>query len=160
MKKNSINKRIKVKADLNQNSEQSEENSNEKEKENEITHENDSTTYNTYRCPNCFSIPIINVKDNENKVIIDCLHGHHIEMLFSEYMTNEFQKNTSKLICSQCREDKNSKRIMRICFECKKLFCKDCLSLYNKSNHNHHLNTIDKADINYHINKTKYTYFC
>ena len=57
MKKNSINKRIKVKADLNQNSEQSEENSNEKEKENEITHENDSTTYNTYRCPNCFSIP-------------------------------------------------------------------------------------------------------
>ena len=160
MKKNSINKRIKVKADLNQNSEQSEENSNEKEKENEITHENDSTTYNTYRCPNCFSIPIINVKDNENKVIIDCLHGHHIEMLFSEYMTNEFQKNTSKLICSQCREDKNSKRIMRICFECKKLFCKDCLSSHNKSNPNHHLNTIDKADINCPLHKSKYTYFC
>ena len=49
---------------------------------------------------------------DENQVIIDCLHGHHIEMLFSEYMTNEFQKNTSKLICSQCREDKNSKRII------------------------------------------------
>ena len=118
MKKNSINKRIKVKADLNQHSEQSEENSNEKEKESEITHENDTTSYNTYRCPNCFSIPIINVKDNENKVILDCLQGHHIEMLFSEYMTNEFQKNTSKMICSQCREDKNSTKIMRICFEC------------------------------------------
>ena len=160
MKKNSINKRIKVKADLNQNSEQSEENSNEKEKENEITPENDSTSNNTYRCPNCFSIPIINVKDNENKVILDCLQGHHIEMLFSEYMTNEFQKNTSKLICSQCREDKNSKKIMRICFECKKLFCKDCLSSHNKSNPNHHLNTIDKADINCPLHKSKYTYFC
>ena len=160
MKKNSINKRIKVKADLNQNSEQSEENSNEKEKENEITPENDSTSNNTYRCPNCFSIPIINVKDNENKVILDCLQGHHIEMLFSEYMANEFQKNTSKLICSQCREDKNSKKIMRICFECKKLFCKDCLSSHNKSNPNHHLNTIDKADINCPLHKSKYTYFC
>jgi len=160
MKKNSINKRIKVKADLNQNSEQSEENSNEKEKENEITPENDSTSNNTYRCPNCFSIPIINVKDNENKVILDCLQGHHIEMLFSEYMTNEFQKNTSKLIYSQCREDKNSKKIMRICFECKKLFCKDCLSSHNKSNPNHHLNTIDKADINCPLHKSKYTYFC
>ena len=160
MKKNSINKRIKVKADLNQNSEQSDENSIQKEKENETTHENDSTSYNTYRCPNCFSIPIINVKDNENKVILDCLQGHHIEMLFSEYMTNEFQKNTSKLICSQCREDKNSKKIMRICFECKKIFCKDCLSSHNKSNPNHHLNTIDKADTNCSLHKSKFTYFC
>jgi len=160
MKKNSINKRIKVKADLNQHSEQSEENSNEKEKENEITHENDTTSYNTYRCPNCFSIPIINVKDNENKVILDCLQGHHLEMLFSEYMTNEFQKNTSKMICSQCREDKNSAKIMRTCFECKKIFCKDCLSSHNKSNPNHHLNTIDNADINCPLHKSKYTYFC
>jgi len=160
MKKNNINKRIKVKADLNQNSEQSEEYSNEKEKENEIAHENDTTSNNTYRCPNCFSIPIINVKDNENKVILDCLQGHHIEMLFSEYMTNEFQKNTSKLICSQCHEEKNSKKIMRVCFECQKLFCKDCLSSHNKSNPNHHLNTIDNADINCPLHKSKYTYFC
>ena len=160
MKKNSINKRIKVKADLNQHSEQSDENSNEKDTENELTHENDSTSNNTYRCPNCFSIPKINVKDNENKVILDCLQGHHIEMLFSEYMTNEFQKNTSKMICSQCREDKNTKKIMRICFECKKIFCKDCLPSHNKSNPNHHLSTIDKADTNCPLHKSKYTYFC
>ena len=48
---------------------------------------------NIYRCPKCFNIPLINVKDNENKVIIDCPQGHHTEMLFSEYMANEFQKN-------------------------------------------------------------------
>ena len=49
---------------------------------------------------------------------------------------------------------------MRICFECKKIFCKDCLSSHNKSNPNHHLNTIDNADINCPLHKSKYTYFC
>ena len=158
------NKRIKVKAEINQTSEQSDDNSNEKEKEkekeNESNNEKDSSLQNVYRCPKCFSIPLINVKDNENKVIIDCLQGHHVEMLFSEYMTSEFQKNSSKLECSHCGADKNTKKLMKICYECKKIFCKECLSSHNKSNPNHHTNTIEKMDIICPLHKSKYSHYC
>ena len=162
MKKSTKTKRIKVKADLNQLSEPSDENSVEKdkEKENETTPEKESSSKNVYRCPKCFSIPFINVKDNENKVVIDCLNGHHIEMLFSEYMTSEFQKNVSKFECSQCGGDKNMKKLMQVCFECNKIFCKDCLPSHNKSSPNHHLNSIEKNDIICPLHKSKYSYYC
>lgn len=110
MKKSTKTKRIKVKADLNQLSEPSDENSvekdKEKEKENETTPEKESSPKNVYRCPKCFSIPFINVKDNENKVVIDCLNGHHVEMLFSEYMTSEFQKMYQNLNAPNVEEIK------------------------------------------------------
>ena len=153
-------KRIKVKADLTQNSEQNDDNINDMKKENGILSEKDSNYQNIYRCPKCFTIPFINVRDNENKVTLDCLQGHHIEMLFSEYMTSEFQKNSSKIVCSQCGTDKNIKRAMRICFECKRIYCKDCLSSHNKSHQNHHISSIDKMDISCPIHKSKYSYYC
>ena len=161
MKKNNITKRIKVKADLQTLSDESESYSDEKEnqkKENktELLMENE----NIYRCPKCFNIPLINVKDNENKVIIDCLKGHHTEMLFSEYMTPEFQNNIYKLECSQCGNEKNMKKSIKICYECQNILCKDCLSFHNKNNPNHHINSIDNIDINCPLHKSKYTKYC
>ena len=120
----------------------------------------ESISKNVYRCPKCFSIPFINVKDNENKVVIDCLNGHHIEMLFSEYMTSEFQKNVSKFECSECGGDKNMKKLMQVCHECNKIVCKDCLASHNKSSPNHHLNSIEKNDIICPLHKSKYSYYC
>ena len=161
MKKNNIAKRIKVKAELKTLSDESESFSNEKdsqkdENKKELLIENE----NIYRCPKCLDIPLINVKDNENKVIIDCLKGHHTEMLFSEYMTQEFQNNIYRLECSQCGSEKNVKKIVKLCYECQKIFCKDCLSLHNNNNPNHHLNFIDNMDINCPLHKLKYTKYC
>ena len=161
MKKNVLAKRIKVKADLNSAPGANEESPNKKEDQVD-ENENDqlSEGENIYRCPNCFNIPLISVKDNENKVIIDCLKGHHTEMLFSEYMAPEFQKNIYKFDCGQCGANKSSKKNMKICYECQKILCKDCISLHNKNNANHHLSTLDKIDIICPIHKRKYGYYC
>ena len=161
MRKNVLAKRIKVKADLNSAPGANEESPNKKEDQVD-ENENDqlSEGENIYRCPNCFNIPLISVKDNENKVIIDCLKGHHTEMLFSEYMAPEFQKNIYKFDCDQCGANKNSRKNMKICYECQKILCKDCVSLHNKNNANHHLSTLDKIDIICPIHKRKYGYYC
>ena len=158
MKKNNIIKRNKVKADIYNISDLSDDNSNEKEvKENgselDILFENQ----NIYRCPKCFNIPLIKVKDNENKVIIDCPQGHHTEMLFSEYMGNDFQKNLYKFKCFQCGEEKN---FIKICYECQKIFCKDCLNSHIKNNPNHHIDILEQIDIICPIHKSKYTHYC
>ena len=49
---------------------------------------------------------------------------------------------------------------MKICYECKKIFCKECLSSHNKSNPNHHTNTIEKMDIICPLHKSKYSHYC
>ena len=153
-------KRNKVKADINVISDLNEENPIEKDvKENGIQNKKDFLyeNQNIYRCPKCFQIPLISVKDNENKVIIDCPQGHHIEMLFSEYMANEFQKNIYKFKCFHCREEKKN---MKICFECQKIICIDCLNLHNKNSPNHHLDTLDQMDIICPIHNSKYSHYC
>ena len=161
MRKNILAKRIKVKADLNSPPEAKEESQNKKEDQaDENENEQLSENENIYRCPNCFNIPFISVKDNENKVTIDCLQGHHTEMLFSEYMNPDFQKGIYKFNCGQCSANKNSKKIMKICYECQKILCKDCISLHNKNNANHHLSTLDKIDVVCPIHKQKYSYYC
>ena len=118
MKKGNKTKRIKVKADLKSLSDPSDDNSIEKEeyKEKE-TNQTDTVTENRniYHCPKCFSIPLINVKDNENKVILDCLKNHHTEMLFSEYMSSEFQKKINNIECSKCKKKINAVKLL--CFE-------------------------------------------
>ena len=159
MKKNILAKRIKVKADLNNPIETVEDSPNGKEfkdDENEESPDNE----NIYRCPKCFNIPLISVKDNENKVIIDCLRGHHTEMLFSEYMAPEYQKNIYNFECGQCGANRNTKKLIKVCHECQKIFCKDCLSLHNKNNVNHHLISFDKMDTICPLHKSKYTYYC
>ena len=159
MKKNNIAKRIKVKADKKPISDPSDDNSNDKEeKENENQAEFVSEKENIYRCPKCLGIPMINVKDNENKVVLDCLKGHHTEMLFSEYMSPEFQKNLNILECSKCKESKNLTKF--ICVECQKVYCKDCLASHNKNNANHQTNNIDKSEFICPVHESKYTHYC
>ena len=159
MRKSNTNQRLKVKSNLNMQSELSEDdtyNSEDKENQPEINPD----YQNIYRCPKCIFIPLINVNDKENRVIIDCLQGHHKEIPFSEYMATDFQKNIYLSKCSNCGLDKNLKKIKKGCYECKKIFCKDCLSAHYKNNPNHHLNDIDKLDYFCPIHQSKYTYYC
>ena len=161
MKKGNKTKRIKVKADLKLLSDPSDDNSIEKEeyKEKE-TNQTDTVTENRniYHCPKCFSIPLINVKDNENKVILDCLKNHHTEMLFSEYMSSEFQKKINNIECSKCKKKINAVKIL--CSECQKVYCKDCLSSHIKNNPDHHVNNINKYEFSCPIHISKYTHYC
>ena len=117
-----------------------------------------SNFQNIFRCPECFYIPLIYVKDNENRVTIDCLKGHHKEMLFSDFMTNEIEKNEDKISCSKCGII--GKNIFKICEECVKIFCKDCKNIHDKKFHNHHLISCQNADICCSFHKLKYTNFC
>ena len=117
-----------------------------------------SNFQNIFRCPECFYIPLIYVKDNENRVIIDCIKGHHKEMLFSDFMTNEIEKNEDKISCSQCGII--GKNIFKICEECVKIFCKNCKIIHDKNFHNHHLISCQNADICCSFHKLKYTNFC
>ena len=160
MKKNVVAKRIKVKAELNKPINVAKESPNgkeNKEETNDIASFNDE---NIYRCPKCFNIPLINVKDNENKVVIDCLKGHRIDMLFSEYMSPEFQKNINRYQCGKCGANPNSQKFMNICYECQQILCEECLSSHNQNNANHHLITFDKLDSTCPIHKLKFTSYC
>ena len=162
MKKSNKANRVKVKADLKSLSDPSDDVSNENEeekfKEKDISQSDDfQENHNIYHCPKCYSIPLITVKDNENKVIIDCLNNHHTEMLFSEYMSPEFQKNINNIKCSNCKIEKNSSKFF--CFECQKVFCKDCLSFHSINNSGHHANNI-KSEFSCPIHMLKYAHYC
>ena len=158
MRKSSTNQRLKVDS-KNMQAQLSEEVSNNSE-DKESQQEFIPDSQNIYRCPNCIFIPLINVNDKENRVIIDCLQGHHNEIPFSEYMASDFQKNIYLSKCSNCGLDKNLKKIKKGCYECKKIFCKDCLSEHIKNNTNHHINYIDKMDYFCPFHQSKYTYYC
>ena len=124
MRKSNTTKRMQMKPYLESESESNEDNSykkEKKEKEKEIIQNNQ----NIYRCPKCPFIPLINVNDKENKIIIDCLKGHYNEMLFSEYISENFQKNINNFECSNCGQEKNIKKLLKLCYECQKIYCKD-----------------------------------
>ena len=157
MKKNVVAKRIKVKAELNKPVNVSPNGKENKEETNEVPIVNEEYIY---RCPKCFNIPLINVKDNENKVVIDCLQGHHIDMLFSEYMNQDFQKSINRFECGKCGANPNSTKLMNICYECQQVLCEECLSSHNKNNANHHLISFDKLDSICPLHKSKFTSYC
>ena len=160
MRKSNTSKRIKVKHNLDNQSEKCEEiNSYKKEikgKETEIIKDQQ----NIYRCPKCPFIPLINVNDKENKVIIDCIKGHHTEMLFSEYISSNFQKNINKYKCTNCDLENNLKKLVKICYECQKIYCNDCSFIHNKKYSNHHIFSIDRIDYICPLHKSKYTQYC
>ena len=154
MKKSFATKRIKVKAEP----KISKEKTDTETSEDSPSKQNEEISKIIFRCPDCFLIPIINVKDNENRVIIDCLKGHHHEMLFSEFITNELEKNDNKIICNDCGN--SEKGIFKVCGECSKIFCKNCKNSHFKQNPKHHFISFQKADIFCPIHKLKYTNFC
>ena len=159
MRKSNTTKRIQMKPYLESESESNEDNSykkEKKEKEKEIIQNNQ----NIYRCPKCPFIPLINVNDKENKIIIDCLKGHYNEMLFSEYISENFQKNINNFECSNCGQEKNIKKLLKLCYECQKIYCKDCFIFHNQKYSNHHLISIDKIDYICPLHKSKYTQYC
>ena len=152
MKKNFATKRIKVKAESKIPKEKTDTETSDE------PHDEMSTSNNIFRCPECCNIPLINVKDNENRVIIDCLKGHHREMLFSEFITNELEKNDNKLVCSECGN--SEKEVYKICEECSKMFCKNCKNSHFKKFPEHHLISYQKADNFCPFHKLKFTNYC
>ena len=104
----------------------------------ENTQDSDPQTIfkNVYRCPECYTIPLIKIKENENKIFLNCLNGHEIDTLFSQYMSNQFKKKKEKIECAQCGSNDEDIDSLVYCQNCQNFLCSDCSSSHENENHN------------------------
>ena len=126
----------------------------------ENTQDSDPQTIfkNVYRCPECYTIPLIKIKENENKIFLNCLNGHEIEMLFSQYMSNQFKKKKEKIECAQCGSNNEDIDNLIYCQNCQNFLCSDCCTSHENENHN--MIEIKNMDIICSEHKNPYTHFC
>ena len=121
------------------------------------------TLKKVFRCIDCNFIPILQLKNEESndpKVQIDCILGHKNELNLNEFMEKSFLNSLGKVKCSECGIVREHKKKYKLCDECEKIFCKECLNEHKSKFENHHFLSIKKMDTICCIHQNKFTNFC
>ena len=114
-----------------------------------------------YRCFQCNQIPLLKLKDNENKIIINCPNKHENEMWLVHYLTQNEKQSNNKFICSWCSSPYEPKKIYKYCPECQLILCKICRKAHSKKfNNTHKMISIKKMDTICNEHKIIYNYYC
>ena len=114
----------------------------------------------TYRCLQCYQIPLLKLKYNENKISIICPNKHEVELVLSNYI-NQNKKQLNNIICSNCSIPYESKKKYKYCPDCQLIFCKNCLKIHKKKfNEKHKPISIKKMDTICNIHKLYFNFYC
>ena len=124
------------------------------------TDNNKPSSKSAFRCINCCLIPLLNLKDNDSKILINCSKGHCNELPLKDYINNYFQLNLDCVKCSECKKLHENKKIYKFCEKCMKIFCKRCLKIHDFEFPIHETISIKKMDTNCCLHKNKFTHFC
>ena len=116
----------------------------------------------SFRCTECCLVPFLTLKENENKVMINCINGHYKELPLNEYLEKGFKKSINNIECSECGIVLEPKKRFKFCAECVKIFCKNCLKKHNNSQitTNHETISLKKMDTFCCLHKNRYTNYC
>ena len=115
---------------------------------------------NIYRCPECYTIPLMKIQENENKITLNCLNNHEIEMLFSQYMSNQFKQKKEKIECSNCGTFREDLENFIYCQNCQNFFCNECAENHENNEPSHNMIDIKNMDNICPEHKNPYTHFC
>ena len=113
-----------------------------------------------FRCLDCYFIPLLQLKDNDTKVEINCLQGHKSELPLKDYMVRGFYNSLDRVKCSICGLMREPKMIFKLCEECNIIMCKDCVKEHNLKNKRHHVITVRKMDIICCLHQLNFKFFC
>ena len=115
-----------------------------------------------FRCTECCLIPLLTIKENDSKIIINCSNNHNKEMSINEYIEKGLKNGINSIICSECSSKLEPKKRFKFCSECIKIFCKNCLKKHNNSQTNteHETISLKKMDTFCCLHKTRYTHYC
>ena len=123
--------------------------------------DNTSQTKKTYRCLQCCQIPLLKLKDNENKISIICPNKHTTELWLSNYINQNAKQPLNKVICSLCSTPCESKKKYKYCPDCKLIFCRNCLKIHKAKFYKKHKPiSIKKMDTICNIHKLHFNYYC
>ena len=116
----------------------------------------------SFHCSQCYLIPFITLKENDNKVEIHCSNGHNKEMSLNDFMENYLQKNLSYIKCSDCGHKLEPTKRFKFCSVCVKIFCKSCLKKHNTNliTSNHETISVRKMDTFCCMHNYKYSHYC
>ena len=114
------------------------------------------------RCIECCLLPFLTLKENDNKVTINCNNGHYNELPLNEYLEKGYQKNINDVKCSECGHELEPKTKFKFCSECIKIFCKKCLKKHNKNKEtsNHIPISLRKMDTFCSFHRHRYSHYC
>ena len=124
------------------------------------TDTNKPSSKTAFRCVNCCLIPLLNLKENDSKILINCSKGHSNELPLKDYINKYFQSNLDSVKCSDCKKFHENKKIFKFCEKCMKIFCKKCLKIHDFEFPTHETISIKKMDTNCCLHKNKFTHFC
>ena len=113
-----------------------------------------------FRCLDCYFIPLLQLKENDTKVELNCLQNHKSEISLKDYMIKGFNNSLDRVKCMVCGLMKESKMIYKLCEECNSIMCKECLKEHNSKNRKHHVITVRKMDTVCALHQSNFTYFC
>ena len=113
-----------------------------------------------FRCLDCYFIPLLQLKENDTKIELNCLQNHKSEISLKDYMVKGFINSLDRVKCSICGLMKESKMIYKLCEECNSIMCKECLKEHNTKNRKHHVITVRKMDTICALHHSNFTYFC
>ena len=121
-----------------------------------------STFKSSFRCTECCLVPFLTLKENDNKVTINCINGHFKEMPLNEYFEKGYRKNMNNIQCSDCGLTLEPKKRFKFCAECIKIFCRNCLKKHNNNQitANHETISLKKMDTFCCLHKNRYTNYC
>ena len=113
-----------------------------------------------FRCLDCYFIPLLQLKENDTKIELNCLQNHKSEISLKDYMVKGFFNSLDRVKCSLCGLMKESKMVYKLCEECNSIMCKECLKEHNTKNRKHHVITVRKMDTICALHQSNFTFFC
>lgn len=129
---------------------------------------NIKSDFNTIRCleKNCFSIPLINIINDNNKIMINykCPNGHKAQTIPIQKFITLGNKNLGDICCSNCllNREKNKNIRLYYCYKCKETFCnlEKCNIKHETKCENKNLIEIEKFDSSCLMHGKCYIYYC
>ena len=107
---------------------------------------NNENRLNPCRCPECYSIPLITMYEEENKLKLKfkCPNDHE----YNEEYESLYKKSKIEFDNIECKKCNNKKLRNKfyICVVCKNFYCKKCKNEHRKENDNHLCININKYD--------------
>ena len=128
----------------------------------EINDPNKSVTLirKVFRCLDCCFIPLLDLKENDTKIQLNCLQGHEKEISLKDYMISGFSNSLDRIKCNKCGLLREAKMIFKLCEECNIIMCRDCLKDHNSKYKKHHIISVRKMDTICCLHQSKFTFFC
>ena len=107
---------------------------------------NNENRLNPCRCPECYSIPLITMyeEDNKLKLKFKCPNDHE----YNEEYESLYKKSKiefDNIECKKCN-NKRLKNKFYICVKCRNFYCKKCKNEHSKENDKHKCININKYD--------------